>query len=88
MLVPAEAHQYGGTWVFYVLVPLILCGVVASLWLIVRGAIGILGSTPRGERLSIPSTTAPSSRAAAAKRNRTLKGGTPQGEGAAPPLLR
>jgi hypothetical protein len=56
MLVPAEAHQYGGTWVFYVIVPLMLCGVVASLWLIVKGAIGVFGRTPLGERLStIPS---------------------------------
>jgi len=68
MLVP-EAHQYGGTWAFYVIAPLILCGVVASLWLIVKGAIGVFGQTPRGERLStIPSTTGSSSRTPAAKR--------------------
>jgi hypothetical protein len=62
MLVP-EAHQYGGTWVFYVIAPLILCGVVACLWLIVKGAIVVFGPTPRGERLStIPSTIGSSSR--------------------------
>ena len=89
MLVP-EVHQYGGTWAFYVIAPLILCGVVASLWLIVKGAIGVFGQTPRGGRLStIPSTTGSSSRTAAAKRQyRTSKGGTPPGEGAPPPLLR
>jgi hypothetical protein len=48
-----EAHQCsGGTWAFYVIAPLILCGVVASLWLIVTGAMGVFGQTPRGERLS------------------------------------
>ena len=69
MLVP-EAHPYGGgTWAFYVIAPLILCGVVASLWWIVKGAIGVLGQTPRDERLStIPSMTGSSSRTAAAKR--------------------
>jgi len=62
-------HQYGGTWVFYVLAPVILCGVVASFWLIVKGAIGVFGPTPLGERLStIPWTTGSSSRTAAAKR--------------------
>ena len=66
MLVP-EVHQYGGTWVLYVLAPVILCGIVASLWLIVKGAIGVFGQTGRGERLStIPSTTGSSSRTAAA----------------------
>jgi hypothetical protein len=70
MLVPPEAHQYGGTWAFYVIAPLILCGVVASLWLIVKGAIGVFGQTPRGQRLSmIPSTIGSSSRTAAAKRS-------------------
>jgi hypothetical protein len=45
MLVP-EAHQYyEGTWAFFVIAPLILCGVVASLWLIVKGATGIFGQT-------------------------------------------
>jgi hypothetical protein len=35
-----ESHQYGGgTWAFYVIAPVILCGVVACLWWIVRGAI-------------------------------------------------
>ena len=90
MLVP-EAHPYGGgTWAFYVIAPLILCGVVASFWLIVKGAIGVFGPTPRGERLStIPWTTGSSSRTAAAKRRyHRLKGGMPPGERAAPPLLR
>ena len=83
-----EAH-HGGTWVLYVIAPLILCGVVAGFWLIVKGAIGVFGRTPRGERLStIPSMTASSPRTAAAKYYRALKGGTPPGEGAAPPLLR
>jgi hypothetical protein len=88
MLVP-EAHQYGGTWgtwAFYLIAPVILCGVVASLWLIVKGAIGVFGQTRCGERLStIPSTTGSSSRTAAAKRRyHTLKGGTPPGEGVLP----
>ena len=67
MLVP-EAHPYGGgTWAFYVIAPLILCGVVASFWLIVKGAIGVFAPTPCGERLStIPWTTGSSSRTAAA----------------------
>src|SRR6516225_14756 len=80
MLVP-EVHQYGGTWVLYVLAPVILFGVVASLWLIVKGAIGVFGQTPRGERLStIPSTTGSSSRTVAAKRRyHILKGVTPPG---------
>ena len=89
MLVP-EVHQYGGTWAFYVIAPLILCGIVASLWLIIKGAIGIFGKTSRGEPLStIASTTWSSSPTAAAKRrHHTLKGGTPPGEGAAPLVLR
>ena len=44
----AETHQYGGTWVFYVIAPVILCGVVACLWWIVKGAIGVFGQPPRG----------------------------------------
>ena len=47
MLVP-EIHQYGGSWIMYVIVPVIFFGVVASLWLIVRGAIGVFGRRPRG----------------------------------------
>jgi hypothetical protein len=43
-----EVHQYGGTWIFYVIAPVILCGVVASLWWIVKGAIGVFGRMPRG----------------------------------------
>lgn len=90
MLVPPEAHQHGVTWAFYVIAPLILCGVVASLWLIVRGAIGVFGQTGSSERFStIPSPTGSSSRTAAAKRqHRILKRGTPPGARAAPPLLR
>jgi hypothetical protein len=35
-----ESHHYGGgTWAFYVIAPVILCGVVACLLWIVRGAI-------------------------------------------------
>jgi hypothetical protein len=41
-------HQYGGTWVVYVIAPIILCGVVACLSWIVKGAIGVFGQTPRG----------------------------------------
>ena len=46
-----EGHQYRGAWAwaFYVIAPLVLCGVVASLWFIVKGAIGVFGQTPRGE---------------------------------------
>ena len=90
MLVP-EAHPYvGGAWAIYVFATLILGGVVASVWLILKGAIGVFRRTPRGERLStIPSTTGSSARTAAAKRRyRPLEGGTPPGEGVAPPLLR
>jgi hypothetical protein len=39
----SESHQYGGTWVFYVIAPIILFGSVACLWWIVRGAIGVFG---------------------------------------------
>ena len=42
-----EAHQHGGTWIFYVIAPVILCGAVACLWWIVRGAIAVFGKTPR-----------------------------------------
>jgi hypothetical protein len=38
-------HNYGNSWVFFVIVPVILCGFLACLWLIVRGAIGLLGQT-------------------------------------------
>jgi hypothetical protein len=33
-----ESHQYGGTWVFYVIAPVILFGIVACLWWIVKGS--------------------------------------------------
>ena len=68
----AEAHQYGGTWIFYVIAPVILCGVVASLWLIVKGAIGVFGQAPRGEHLSrIPSTTVSQTKLRAWQQTRT-----------------
>ena len=38
-----ESHQYGGTWVFYVIAPIILFGSVVCLWWIVKGAIGVFG---------------------------------------------
>jgi hypothetical protein len=38
-----ESHQYGGTWLFYVIAPVILLGAVACLWWIVRGAIAVFG---------------------------------------------
>ena len=31
-----EPHQHGGTWIFYVIVPVILGGAVACLWWVVR----------------------------------------------------
>jgi hypothetical protein len=40
-------HDYGSTWVFYVIVPVILSGIVAGMWLMVRGAIGLLDRTRR-----------------------------------------
>jgi hypothetical protein len=43
-----EPHHYGGTWVFYVIAPPILCGVVACLWWIVRGVIAVFDPTPGG----------------------------------------
>jgi len=42
------AHKHGGTWVFYVIAPVILCGVVACLWWMVKGAIGVFSRKPRG----------------------------------------
>ena len=48
-MLAVEVHQHGGTWVFYVIAPVILCGVVACLWWIVKGAIGVFGQTPRGQ---------------------------------------
>ena len=46
-MIPAIPHGYGNTWVFYVIAPVIFSGMVAGLWLIVRGAIGLLGQTRR-----------------------------------------
>jgi hypothetical protein len=43
------APQNGGAWVFYVIAPVILCGVVTCLWWIVKGAIGLFGQTPHGQ---------------------------------------
>lgn len=45
-----EPHQYGVTWAFYVVAAVVLCGFVASLWLIVKGAIGVFGQTRGSER--------------------------------------
>jgi hypothetical protein len=62
-----QLHQYGGTWVFYVIAPIILCGAVACLWWIVRGAIGVFGQTPhQGHRMPRPEAVraAPSHQAA------------------------
>jgi len=42
-----EPHNYGNSWIFYVIVPIIFFGIVAGLWLIVRGAIGLLGQARR-----------------------------------------
>jgi hypothetical protein len=39
----SESHQYGGNWLFYLIVPIILLGAVACLWWIVRGAIAVFG---------------------------------------------
>jgi hypothetical protein len=33
------------SWLFYVIVSGTLCGTAASLWLIVRGALGVFGRT-------------------------------------------
>ena len=42
-----EARHHGGTWIFYVIAPLVLCGAVACFWWIVRGAIAVFDKTPR-----------------------------------------
>jgi len=42
-----ETHQYGGTWVLYVIAPTILFGVIACVRWIVKGAIGVFGQTSR-----------------------------------------
>jgi hypothetical protein len=39
-------HDYGNAWVFYLIAPVILSGILAGMWLIVRGAIGLLEHTP------------------------------------------
>jgi hypothetical protein len=39
----SESNQYGGTWVFYVIAPIILLGSIACLWWIVKGATGVFG---------------------------------------------
>jgi hypothetical protein len=69
MLVP-EVHQYGGTgtWLFYVIVPVVLCGVVACLWWIVKGAIGAFGRHAAKRLSTIPSTAGLSSETAVVKR--------------------
>jgi hypothetical protein len=45
-------HKHGGNWVFYVIVPVIVCGVVACLWLFVRGVAGVFGRARREGRSS------------------------------------
>jgi hypothetical protein len=47
-MIPAIPHDYGNAWMFYVIVPVISFGIVAGLWLIVSGAVGLLGQT-RGD---------------------------------------
>jgi hypothetical protein len=37
------SHHYGGTWVFYVITPVILFGAIACLWWIIRGATAVFG---------------------------------------------
>jgi hypothetical protein len=50
-----ETHQYGGTWVLYVIAPTILFGVIACLRWIVKGAIGVFGQKARqGHRVLHP----------------------------------
>jgi hypothetical protein len=50
-----EPHHYGGAWVFYVIAPLILCGVVVCLWWIARGVIAVFDQTPRvGHKMPVP----------------------------------
>jgi hypothetical protein len=46
MLVVGARH-HGGTWIFYVIAQLALCGAVACFWWIIRGAIALFGKTSR-----------------------------------------
>jgi hypothetical protein len=46
-MLPEVTRQNEGTWEVYVIAPVIVCGVVASFWWIVKGAIGVFGHTPR-----------------------------------------
>jgi hypothetical protein len=43
-----EAQQYGGTWLFYVIAPVILFGSLACLWWIIKGAFSVFGQKPQG----------------------------------------
>jgi len=52
-----ETHQQGGTWVFYVLAPVILGGTVACLWWIARGAIALFGNASRSARAEMVSVS-------------------------------
>jgi hypothetical protein len=40
-------HDYGNSWVFFVIVPIMLVGFVGCLWLIVKGATGLFGQPRR-----------------------------------------
>jgi hypothetical protein len=37
----AVPHSYGDNWVFYVIAPLIFAGIMAGLWMIIKGASGL-----------------------------------------------
>jgi hypothetical protein len=43
--VSIDMHKPGGNWAFYVIVPMMFSGTLASLWLIVKGAMGLFGHT-------------------------------------------
>jgi hypothetical protein len=49
-----QPHQYGGTWVFYVIAPIMFFGLLACLWWIVRGAIGVFGPGAAGSQKASP----------------------------------
>jgi hypothetical protein len=51
-----ETHQYGGTWVLYVIAPTILFGTIACVRWIVKGTIGVFGQRARQERRGIQRT--------------------------------
>jgi hypothetical protein len=59
-----QSHQSGGTWVFYVIAPIILLGVVACLWWFVRGAIAVFGpGAAAGSQKGLPLLKAARARA-------------------------